>query len=545
MRVFAAFTVASTILIVSFFTYRSFDPVNRQARQQAAYYEAQRQQLALERERLELQQAQQQAVVSAPAYGLLGFLYAALPLVVACVALCVAADAYKQRRTPLVKPDPNGLLPVARVQIEQGQLNEAFAAALAAHHQTRAIAAAHQPIAERVNYTISVKDAPAIAPPATIPALEAAPMMLPTIVDLSDVLGDVKAGHIAYGKLATGELLQLPLSKVYHALYHGDTGSGKTNAIDSMIVQLHHMSTRLPLKLYAGDYKRELAATWNRSPLFMGGIQTEASGIADMLAELARQVRLRYATFERVGNETGRVIRNYADFAEATGERPDLAVCIIDELNAVLEGAASQLASNLKVLLQIGRGAGFFVQGGFQYMTSHVFGRDGSKQFVTRAHFGAYDQTAVSMLFGKVDHKSLQPMLDGTQGRGLIRVVGQAQPTPFQALRCTEDDIIDAVASLTASGKVYRVPSVSPSSAQESPKTLEVGNVVVLPQQVENVSESGAEALTVEVPEVEQVQMIALAKAGVSRAKICSQLYGVSAGRSYDRVKQTLDAAGL
>lgn len=397
---------------------------------------------------------------------------------------------------------------------------------------------------------IEVEHVPALASPAVTPALadeNICTPSLPSIVDLADVLDAVKPGNIAYGKLATGELLQLPLPKVYHALYHGDTGSGKTNAIDAMLVQLHHMSARLPLKLAAGDYKRELAATWSRSPLFMGGIQTEAQGISDMLAELARQVRMRYVAFERIGNETGRVVRNYAEYAAVTGEQPDIVVCVIDELNAVLEAATNnaQLAANLKILLQIGRGAGYFVQGGFQYMTSSVFGRDGSKQFVTRAHFGAYDQTAINMLFGKVDHKALQPMIDGTTGRGLIRVVGQAQPMPFQALRCTEHDILDAIAAATTNGKTYTVPSVSTSNAQESPKTLEVGNVVVLPRSAESMPENGAEALTVEVPEVEKVQMIALAKAGISRTKICQQLYGVSAGRAYERVKQTLNAAGL
>ncbi len=50
---------------------------------------------------------------------------------------------------------------------------------------------------------------------------------------------------------------------------------------------------------------------------------------------------------------------------------------------------------------------------------------------------------------------------------------------------------------------------------------------------------------TNELPEVERAQILALAKAGVSRRKIGEVVYGTIGGRGYTAVKQTLDAAGL
>ena len=47
------------------------------------------------------------------------------------------------------------------------------------------------------------------------------------------------------------------------------------------------------------------------------------------------------------------------------------------------------------------------------------------------------------------------------------------------------------------------------------------------------------------VPEPERVQIVALAKAGISRRKIGEQVYGSAGGQAYSKVKQTLDAAGL
>jgi hypothetical protein len=48
-----------------------------------------------------------------------------------------------------------------------------------------------------------------------------------------------------------------------------------------------------------------------------------------------------------------------------------------------------------------------------------------------------------------------------------------------------------------------------------------------------------------DVPDMERVQILTLAKAGISRGKICEQLYGARGGRGYTSVKRILDAAGL
>lgn len=332
----------------------------------------------------------------------------------------------------------------------RGLTPEIAVASLGAEHETRraiGVQPAHVP--HTLHYAPHVRRDALPAPAAAVEEDAPDPPHLPSIVELSGVRGRILPAHLAYGMLASGELLQLKLGHGYHGLYHGDTGSGKTNAINSMIVQLHHMvHAGVPIQLYAADYKRELSATWSRSALFESGILTEPQDIAEMLGELGGMVRTRYQLFEETARRYERVVENYSAYTSVTGETLPVVICIVDELNAALEAAKrnAPLAEHLRSLLQIGRGAGVLVQGGFQYMRAETFGRDGSKQFVTRAHFGAYDQTAVSMLFGsRVDTNVLQQALDGTPGRGLIKTVRQPTPQPFQALRCGERDILEAI----------------------------------------------------------------------------------------------------
>jgi hypothetical protein len=101
-------------------------------------------------------------------------------------------------------------------------------------------------------------------PPAALPA--PAPT-LPDVALLSDVLADLPRGRLCYGVTTEGPML-MTFGGAYHILYGGGTRSGKSNALDSLLVQLHHQTHRhgYKMRLLIGDFKRELRATWQRSP---------------------------------------------------------------------------------------------------------------------------------------------------------------------------------------------------------------------------------------------------------------------------------------
>jgi DNA segregation ATPase FtsK/SpoIIIE-like protein len=142
-----------------------------------------------------------------------------------------------------------------------------------------------------------------------------------------------------------------------HHRYGGDTRSGKSNALDSLLVQLHHQTHRhgYQVRLLIGDFKRG------------------KDGILE-----------RYTRFERYGETHGRVIRNIADFTRASGQHLPLTFMCLDELNALLTVADrdTRLADSLRVVLQLGAGAGVYVASGAHYLSAKVFSRDGSKQWL-------------------------------------------------------------------------------------------------------------------------------------------------------------------
>ena len=418
-----------------------------------------------QRRQFDEEQRQQRELATLPGkivadYGL--YLFAAL---LAGGALWTARDYYQQRRVPLARFDAERPL-VARTLIENGDadLIRLIARTIELTGQAQIARAIHQPGQAPHVFspnTTNAYDAPAALPPAVIttPAeAEERQPALPETIELASIMHERQPGTLIYGQALGGAMVALPYSRAYHALAGGDTRSGKSNLLDAVVCQLHHdaASGAQPLCLLIGDFKREMFATWARSPL-PTAIESNPLKIARMLVQLTYGndgIHQRYEQFKKVGEARGRIIRNLNDYAAVTGERPLLTFVVVDELNALLTAANEdeRLTNALKIVLQLGAGAGIYVLGGAQYLNARTLGRDASKQFSTRALFGAYDATAAGVMFGATklppEHKAL---LTGQGGRGLIRTVGQSQPLPFQSLHCTEADILAAIRTYGAS----------------------------------------------------------------------------------------------
>ncbi len=556
MKVVCTIALSAALVVGLVLVWRSTDDVERQRRATAALYEQQHRALQLQREQLALEQSQR----TASAYSTINVLLYAMLLVSAGLILHSAHDAYRQRRTPLVRPDARGLLPVARVQIEQAQLTEAFTAALVAFHQTQHTLALATPQAVPHTFSPHITVTPSRDERPAAQALTSTPEPLGTLperAELADALSHVKPAHLAFGVLADGTLLQRPFAQCYHALFTGDTRSGKTNQLDSLIVQLHHMSTCQRFKLYACDYKQELHATWSRSALFES-ILSDPRHVDALLRELAQHVQQRYRAFERVGAQHNRIVRNISDYANVTGRSAQLVVVVIDEINALLKAAqrSTSVADSLTTLLQTGAGAGVYVLGGAQYLLANVLGRDASKQFVSRALFGAHDDTAARMMFGTLNKATAQTFYtEGVPGRGLVRLVGMQHAEPFQALHCSEHDILDSIklvnrysdapSSATGANATTSATEARYSALEATTAALQIAADTSTRADTTTTHESA----TVAVSNTERVSILAayerLAQEGKkpSRRAVCRAVFGVEGGAHYNKVKAVLDAA--
>lgn len=279
---------------------------------------------------------------------------------------------------------------------------------------------------------------------------------LPEEAGLDDVV--IPPGHLGYGVGVDGSTITAPVGHAYHAVRQGDTGSGKTTNLNAELVQVHRIVAETPgqFELYAGDFKGEFEATWGQSPLFLGGIATQPEDIAAMLEDCMQSISTRYKLFVEAAQTHRTLIRNVAEYAKATGDRLPWKLVYLDEVNALLGGTIpkktrERVDSSLKRGLQLGRGAGIFYECGAQYMTADLFDREGSKQFVTRAYFGAWDTTAMNMIFqgnvGSAWGEKWSYLLDGTPGRGIYAGL-KAKPIPFQGLNVSVENIIDSIGSV-------------------------------------------------------------------------------------------------
>ena len=432
--------------------------------------------------------------------------------------LWIARDYYQQRRTPLVRFDAEQPLMARRLmELGDDRLISVMARAIELSGQAAIARSVHQP--GQAPHVYSPNMTNAYETPAALPAPTIAPTVeaderqpgLPETIELASIMGDRQPGTLVYGQMLGGDMVALPYSRAYHALAGGDTRSGKSNLLDAVVCQLHHdaASGAQPLRLLIGDFKKEMYATWARSPL-PTAIESNPLKIARMLVELTYGkdgIHQRYETFKKVGESRGRIIRNLNDYATVTGDRPLLTFVVVDELNALLTAANEdeRLTNALKIVLQLGAGAGIYVCGGAQYLNARTLGRDASKQFSTRALFGAYDQTAAGVMYGATklppEHKAL---LTGQGGRGLIRTVGQSQPLPFQSLHCTEADILAAI-------QTYRA-----SAARPAPTLTDDAPAVVLDPAHASGSRSASEAAETVLAGDEEVLLHELLNSSIS-----------------------------
>lgn len=283
---------------------------------------------------------------------------------------------------------------------------------------------------------------------------------LETAVALSELSGP--PGHIIYGRTATG-VLTVDYRRTGHGLRQGDTGSGKTTALNTEIVQHHRLiKAGVPIQLRGGDLKGEFAATWGRSQAFEGGILETPEEILDMLEDCVEIVRQRNTKFKQAAADRGTVITDWQKYAAKTGEQLPMIVVYLDEMNVLLgdtiqKKTRDKIVATTKRLLQTARSAGVVVNGNAQYMTAALFDREGSKQFTTRTYFGQYDTVALGMIFtGKIpEPQEIAPMLTGDPGRGIMAGAG-LRPTIFQSAYVTDEEIVQEVEDSLLGGLLVR-----------------------------------------------------------------------------------------
>lgn len=189
------------------------------------------------------------------------------------------------------------------------------------------------------------------------------PNLRRTSVTLGDVLAPAGEGGpllLGIGKDVAGAPEQADLAQMPHLLIGGTTGSGKSVAINAMLMSMIMRSTPSEVRLILIDPKRVELSLYNGVPHLYVPVVTEpkeaASALAWSVQEMERRLKvLQVAGARNIGAYNAMVQEGKGP--EGASELPYL-VIVIDELADLMMVAAKEVEDSICRIAQLARAAG-------------------------------------------------------------------------------------------------------------------------------------------------------------------------------------------
>ncbi len=193
---------------------------------------------------------------------------------------------------------------------------------------------------------------------------------------LGDVLKEAPAGplQIAIGKDVEGRSIVSDLAKMPHLLIGGTTGSGKSVAINAMIMSILMRATPAEVRFIMIDPKRVEFTPYNGIPHLYVPVVTEAREAASALSWGVAEMERRLKVFSKVGARNigqynAKVQAEQAEINKAVdaGQEPPASelgsempyiVIIIDELADLMMNVGKEVEFSISRIAQLARAAG-------------------------------------------------------------------------------------------------------------------------------------------------------------------------------------------
>lgn len=234
------------------------------------------------------------------------------------------------------------------------------------------------PAGVRVNRVMNLQDDIALALAAQgvrifapIPGTNYVGIEVPNVkrqdVLLGDVLPSAKKGplQVAIGKDVEGHSIVADLAKMPHLLIGGTTGSGKSVAMNSMVMSILMRSTPEQVRFIMIDPKRVEFAPYNNIPNLYVPVVTETKEAASALSWAVAEMERRLTVFSKVSARNIEQYNKKVDAGTAGGEGPEGAqgklpyiVIVIDELADLMMNVGKEVEFSISRLAQLGRAAG-------------------------------------------------------------------------------------------------------------------------------------------------------------------------------------------
>ena len=182
-------------------------------------------------------------------------------------------------------------------------------------------------------------------------------------VFLGDVLKDAPAGplQIAIGKDVEGESIVSNLATMPHLLI-GTTGSGKSVAINGMIMSILMRATPSEVRMIMIDPKRVEFTPYNGIPHLYVPVVTEAREAASALSWAVAEMERRLKVFSGIGarniGQYNAKVQKGLEINDAPAAEMPYIVIIIDELADLMMNVGKEVEFSISRLAQLARAAG-------------------------------------------------------------------------------------------------------------------------------------------------------------------------------------------
>ena len=181
---------------------------------------------------------------------------------------------------------------------------------------------------------------------------------------LGDILRGVKGGplQMVIGEDVEGNYVIDDLSKMPHLLVGGTTGSGKSVAINGMIMSILMRATPAEVRFILIDPKRVEFTPYNGIPHLYVPVVTECKEAASALAGAVVEMERRLKTFANVGARNISQYNKKAQDGMLIGDEPaeqlPYLVIVIDELADLMMNVGKEVEASISRLAQLARAAG-------------------------------------------------------------------------------------------------------------------------------------------------------------------------------------------
>ncbi len=480
------------------------------------------------------------AASSAYLFGLAPTAAAGLLLGVGSLAYLVYdhySDKATQRRR--IAPDANGLYPIDTKELSR-EVAQHVALTLAGGAMTAAVERARA--AQHVPHHYAPKidlHQPAALPGAALPALITSSEPTPAALPLAPTFAQLVAGgfHARTDRMLLGYGVDGPIYGGIDALLStaiaGRPGQGKSTTLRMVYAQCLQVGAEVMLL----DPHGSIAGDVQHGPSQL--VASTGAELDDAAAWLTSELERRLVAYR----EGARVFRPLLVMA--------------DEMPVIALSSKPAVQALGRVVLEARKVGGYALISGQGLPAANFGGRLVRDALSSRI---IHKTTAAEGLRAGLDKQAAQ-LLEQLQP-GYAVLDGPVQPQIVAIPLTTAEDLssVPYVPALQAEPLPSNVVTFTPKrvsmaaerpmlDAHTQPETLQATGTKGPQNGVQSVTAATVEvpqALTPEsVPEIERAQILALAKAGISRRKIGEQLYGAVGGQAYSKVKATLDAAGL